>query len=183
MLRSGRPRLRVLEQYIQSNDMNQFLAFVGNELNGTLDWEYLKRVRDEWDGPLVLKGVLAVEEAEQAVAAGVDGIQVSNHGGRHLDAAPAAIDALPAIARAVGGSARILFDSGVRSGLDIARALALGADYVLLGRAFMFGVGALGERGGDYVAGLLYEDLRNNMSQLGCKTLADLRHRLPVASS
>ena len=102
---------------------------------------------------------------------------VSNHGGRQFDGAPAAIDALPAIAHAVGARTKVLFDSGVRGGLDIARALALGADFILLGRAFMYGVAALGRRGGDHVADLLKADLINNMIQLSCTTTAELRER------
>ena len=157
--------------------MRDMLTFIGQELGGSLDWDYLSAVRQEWDGPLVLKGILTSAEAERAVEIGFDGIMVSNHGGRQFDGAPAAIDALPAIAHAVGTRTKVLFDSGVRGGLDIARALALGADFVLLGRAFMYGVAALGRRGGDHVAQLLEADLINNMIQLGCATTAQLRER------
>lgn len=177
-LRNGMPRFRGLEKYLQTTDMQQMVAFVGQQFGGTLDWDYLQAVREEWDGPMLLKGVLDVSEAEQAVAAGLDGIVVSNHGGRQLDGAPPAIDALPAIVSAVGDKTKILFDSGVRGGLDIIRALALGADFVLLGRAFMFGVTALGEKGGDHVAEILIADMKNNMVQLGCQNLAELSHRL-----
>jgi L-lactate dehydrogenase (cytochrome) len=157
--------------------MRDMVSFIGKELGGSLDWEYLKAVRQEWDGPLVLKGVLHPAQAEEAVSIGYDGIMVSNHGGRQFDGAPAAISVLPTICEAVGGRAKILFDSGLRGGLDIARALALGADFVLLGRAFMYGVAALGRRGGDHVAEILTLDLRNNMIQLGCSTLGELRDR------
>ena len=174
---AGSPRFRGLEKYINGSDMRDMLTFIGQELGGSLDWDYLDTVRQEWDGPLVLKGILTSAEAERAVALGFDGIMVSNHGGRQFDGAPAAIDALPAIAHAVGGRTKVLFDSGVRGGLDIARALALGADFILLGRAFMYGVAALGRRGGDHVADLLKADLINNMIQLGCTTTAELRER------
>jgi L-lactate dehydrogenase (cytochrome) len=107
---------------------------------------------------------------------------VSNHGGRQFDAAPSALEVLPEIVEAVGDRAKILFDSGVRSGLDIARAIALGADFVLLGRAFMYGVAALGERGGDHVAELLMADLKNNMIQLGCARLDEIHSRLRKSS-
>ena len=172
---AGRPRFRGLEKYLDGGDMRDMLTFIGKELGGSLDWEYLQAVRDEWDGPLVLKGVLNTTEAERAVSMGYEGIMVSNHGGRQFDGAPAAISVLPTIAAAVGDRAKILFDSGVRGGLDIVRALALGADFVLLGRAFMYGVSALGRRGGDHVAQILLADLQNNMIQLGCKTTAELR--------
>lgn len=174
---AGRPRFRGLEKYLDGGDMRDMLTFIGKELGGSLDWEYLQAVRDEWDGPLVLKGVLNTAEAERAVSMGYEGIMVSNHGGRQFDGAPAAISVLPTIAAAVGDRAKILFDSGVRGGLDIVRALALGADFVLLGRAFMYGVSALGRRGGDHVAQILLADLQNNMIQLGCKTIGELRAR------
>lgn len=174
---AGSPRFRGLEKYIDGSDMRDMLSFIGQELGGSLDWAYLEAVRQEWDGPLVLKGILTTGEAERAAAIGFDGVMVSNHGGRQFDGAPAAIDVLPAIAEAVGQRTKILFDSGVRGGLDIARALALGADFVLMGRAFMYGVAALGRRGGDHVAELLKADLINNMTQLGCATLDQLRAR------
>jgi L-lactate dehydrogenase (cytochrome) len=174
-LREGKPGLPMLERYLPAEDTKQFLTLVGKELNGTLDWSYVDTLRNEWQGPMVLKGILHPEDAKRAVEHGVDGIMVSNHGGRQLDGAPASISALPAIAQAVGGKATVLLDSGVRSGLDIARALALGADFVLLGRAFMFAVAALGEQGADHAVRILREDLANNMSNLGCATLDELR--------
>jgi L-lactate dehydrogenase (cytochrome) len=177
-LRYGQPRFRGLEKYIDRNDLQKMLTFIGQGLGGTLDWDYLQALRDEWHGALVLKGVLDVEEARRAVALGFDGILVSNHGGRQFDGAPAAISALSAIAAAVGDKVKILFDSGVRNGLDIARALALGADFVLLGRAFIYGVAALGERGGDHVADILLADLKNNMAQLGCMRIDELKDRV-----
>ena len=158
--------------------MQDMLTFIGQQLGGTLDWEYLESVREEWDGPVALKGILSVIEAERAVSMGYDGIMVSNHGGRQFDGSPAAISVLPGISSAVGDRAVILFDSGVRGGLDIARALALGADFVMLGRAFMYGLSALGRKGGDHVARILVEDLKNNMTQLGCRTLAELPSRV-----
>jgi L-lactate dehydrogenase (cytochrome) len=177
-LREGRPRVPGLEHYSPSDDLQRFLAFVGEVLNGTFDWDYLDTLRKEWDGSLVLKGVLDSRDAEAAVARGVDGILVSNHGARQFDGAPASIAALPRIVSAVDGRASVLLDSGVRSGLDIARALALGADFVLLGRAFMYGIAALGERGADHTVRLLVEDLKTNMANLGCATLASLKERI-----
>jgi L-lactate dehydrogenase (cytochrome) len=175
---AGPPRFRGLEKYLEGRDMRDMLSFIGQELGGSLDWEYLAAVRQEWDAPIALKGVLDVDEAERAVSIGYDGVMVSNHGGRQFDGAPAAVSVLPAIASAVGNRAAILFDSGVRGGLDIARALALGADFVLLGRAFMYGVAALGKRGGDHVAQILTDDLTNNMTQLGCREISELASRV-----
>ncbi len=177
-LGAGTPRFRGLEKYLESRDMLRMVGFIGRELSSSIDWAYLERVRNDWDGPMVLKGVLHPEEAERAVEIGLDGVLVSNHGGRQLDAAPATIRVLPAIVEAVGRRTKVLFDSGARGGLDIARAIALGADFVLLGRAFMFGVAALAEHGGDHVAEILKADLANNMTQLGCRTLTELQERL-----
>ena len=173
-LRAGLPKLRMMEKYAKSTKMGETAAFVEREMSGTLSWDYLKEVRDEWQGPLVLKGIHHPEDAEEAVQVGVDGIQVSNHGARQFDGTPAAIDLLPAIARQVQGKTSILFDSGIRSGLDIIRAISLGADFVLLGRAFMYGVAALGKYGGDHATEILMTDLENNMIQLGCTTIAEI---------
>jgi len=177
-LRYGEPAFRTLQKYLDAKDMQNMTAFMAKELAGTLDWQYLREVRQEWDGPILLKGVLTVEQAVQAQQAGLDGVVVSNHGGRQLDSAPASIDMLPAIKAAVGDNMAVLLDSGVRTGLDIARAIALGADFVLLGRPFMFGVAALGDQGGEHVIEILSEDLKNNMIQLGCRQLNELASRL-----
>ena len=123
---------------------------------------------------MIVKGLLHTADTEQAISIGVDGIQVSNHGGRQFNGAPAPIDALPAIVDVVKGRAAVLFDGGIRSGLDIVRAIALGADFVLLGRAFLYGVAALGSRGGDIVTEILIADLKNNMIQIGCESLIEL---------
>jgi len=181
-MRTGLPRLRTMEPYAKSAKMDDVVAFVEENLGCGMSWDYLEQVRDEWHGTLILKGILHPADAERALQAGVDGIQVSNHGARQLDAVPAAIDLLPAIVRQVGGKAAILFDSGVRSGLDIARALALGADFVMLGRAFVYAVAALGAKGADHAAEILLAELKNNMVQLGCLTLAEL-HGLAAPNS
>jgi len=172
-LRRGLPRLRTIEAYTDYRDMKFVSGYVGNRLGGTLDWDYCRTLKEEWPGPVVLKGILHPADAERAVEIGLDGVLVSNHGGRQFDGAPAAIEALPAIVRAVGKDTTILFDSGVRTGLDILRALALGADFVLLGRAFVYGVAALGRYGGHHVAEILLDDLRNNMVQLGVERVKD----------
>ncbi len=167
-LLAGLPRLRAIEQYADSKKMGEVASYVGRELGGSLTWDYIREVREIWDGPVILKGILHPDDAEQAIQVGVDGIQVSNHGARQFDGTLAAIDALPPIVRRVRGRARILFDSGVRTGLDIIRALSLGADFVLLGRAFIYGVGAFGKTGGDHVFEILKADLETNMVNLGC---------------
>ncbi|MEE3259063.1 MAG: alpha-hydroxy acid oxidase [Candidatus Latescibacterota bacterium] len=173
-LKAGLPKLRIIEKYARSANMATTAAFVGQQIGGTLSWDYLKEVRDQWRGPLVAKGIHHPQDAEAAIEIGVDGIQVSNHGARQFDGVPAAIDLLPPIVHQVNGRVPILFDSGVCSGLDIVRALALGADFVFLGRAFIYGVAALGKHGGDHVVEILLEDLENNMVQLGYATLEEI---------
>ena len=173
-LKAGLPKLKTVEKYADSDKTHDVVDYVEKCLGGTLSWDYIKELREEWEGPLVIKGILHPEDAERAVEVGVCGIQVSNHGARQLDAVPAAIDVLPEIVRQVNGRARILFDSGVRSGLDIIRAIALGADFVFLGRGFIYGVAALGEIGGDYATELLETELKNCMVQLGCEELSEL---------
>ena len=144
-----------------------------------LDWDLLARIRERWRRPLILKGVLRPDDAVRAIAAGVDGIAVSNHGGRQLDAAPAPIEALPAIRDAVGPAVPLIVDGGARNGEDIARARVLGADLVLFGRAFLYGAAALGLRDGPQaVIALLRDELDRAMTQLGCATLPALDRSL-----
>lgn len=174
-LSAGSPSFQGVAKYASGSDLQNMTAFIGTGLGGTLDWAYLEAVRREWDGPIVIKGIMSAADAKDALAFGADGIGVSNHGARQCDGVPAAIEVLPRIAEAVDGRAPIIFDSGIRTGLDICRALALGADFVLCGRAFMYGVAALGARGGEHVMQLLLDDYKNNMAQLGCRDLTELR--------
>ena len=174
-LERGLPTLRTIESYTAYKNMKFVSGFVGNRLGGTLSWEYCKELREEWEGSLVLKGVLHPKDAEKAVEIGFDGIVVSNHGGRQFDGALTSIEALPSIVEAIKGKTAILFDSGLRTGLDIMRALSLGAEFVLLGRAFLYGIGALGNHGGDHVVEILMDDLKNNMVQLGVEKIAEIK--------
>lgn len=175
-LLNGLPRLRTVEHYTNNNNMKFVSGFVGNRLGGTLDWDYCQELKEAWDGPVVLKGILHPKDAVKAVEIGLDGINVSNHGGRQFNGAPAAIEALPAIVNAVGGKVPIIFDSGIRTGLDIMRALHLGADFVFAGRAFVYAVAALGQYGGDHAASILIDDLKNNMVQLGASNIDEIRN-------
>ncbi|MGI9597075.1 MAG: alpha-hydroxy acid oxidase, partial [Acidimicrobiales bacterium] len=170
VLRNGLPRFRTLEKYIDQTTMRATAGFVGANLGGTLSFEYLAAVRELWDGPLVVKGIMDVGDARRCVETGADGVQVSNHGGRQLDGVAASIDVLADIVAEVGNETAVLFDSGIRSGLDVARALALGADFVFCGRAFMFGLGAAGEPGAAHAYEILHEGLVNTMVQTGCAT-------------
>jgi isopentenyl diphosphate isomerase/L-lactate dehydrogenase-like FMN-dependent dehydrogenase len=137
-------------------------------------WSDLAWVRDHWDGPLALKGVLHPDDARQAVDLGVDGILVSNHGGRQIDGSIAALDALPGVVEAVAGRADVLFDSGVRTGSDVMKALALGARAVLIGRPYIYGLGIGGEAGVRHVLRTLLAELDLSMALAGCATLADV---------
>ncbi len=173
-LRRGFPKLRTVATYSEFKSMKSVGEFVAKELGGTLSWEYCKELRDDWKGNIIVKGLLHPEDANEAVKIGMDGIVVSNHGGRQFDGAPTAIEALPEIVKNVKGKTAIIFDSGIRTGLDIMRALSLGAEFVLLGRAFIYGVAALGKYGGDHAVEILMDDLKNNMIQLGIASLDDL---------
>lgn len=167
VMKKGMPKLRTIEEYADYKSNASIADFVAQELGGSLSWDYCKTLREEWKGPLVLKGLLHPKDVEQAIAIGFDGIVISNHGGRQFDGAPPAIDVLPELAALAKGKTAIIYDSGIRNGLDILRALHQGAEFVLLGRAFLYGVAALGAAGGDYVTALLEEDLINNMLNLG----------------
>ena len=147
-------------------------AHVGYLLRTAPDWDYVGWLREEWDGDLLVKGVLRPEDAICLEGLGADAIWVSNHAGRQFDGAPAAIDTLPAIRAAT--KLPLIFDSGIESGLDILRALSLGADFVMLGRAFHFALGALGPQGVDHLIDILAKDMAANMGQIGAKTLKGL---------
>ncbi|WP_120636000.1 alpha-hydroxy acid oxidase [Ruegeria sp. EL01] len=170
MLRHGVPHMRTLDKYIDDSQNLPPTAHIGYLLRTSPDMDYVKWLRDHWDGPFVVKGILRPEDAARLEQAGIDALWVSNHGGRQFDAAPASIEALPAIRTAT--SLPLIFDSGVASGLDILRAISKGADFVMLGRAFLFGLAALGARGPAHVIDILRQDMLANMGQMGIATLA-----------
>ncbi|MDT3686603.1 MAG: alpha-hydroxy acid oxidase [Pseudorhodoplanes sp.] len=175
LLTQGRPSFPSLARYVGANPSKAEIAdFAQNALTGGFTWDEVARYRDLWRGPMVVKGIMHPADAETAVSLGVDGVQVSNHGGRQFEAAPAAIDAVPSVAAAIGKRATVLFDGGVRSGIDIMRALAVGAHAALAGRTFLYGVAALGAEGADYVASLLIDELRIAMRQAGVHALQDI---------
>jgi len=152
----------------------ELLAWTATQIDPSVTWKDLEWVRGSWKGPLVLKGVLDVEDARAAVASGADAIVVSNHGGRQLDGAPASLDVLPAVADAVGDRTQVLMDGGVRSGQDLAKALALGARACLVGRPWVYGVAAAGQAGVAAVIATLAQELRATMALLGVTRVADL---------
>lgn len=171
-MRNGLPKLRTVADYSDFNSMMSVGEFVNDQMGADLSWEYCKQVRDEWEGPVIIKGLLHPKDVEEAMKIGLDGVVVSNHGGRQFDGAPSPLEVLPEIIKMVDGKIAVLFDSGARTGLDILKALHLGADFVLLGRAFMYGVAALGKFGPQHVYEILQSDLKNNMVQLGIEKIA-----------
>ena len=154
--------------------MNDYADFLGANFDPTISWKELEWIRDFWKGKLLLKGVLDPEDARDAVRFGADGIVVSNHGGRQLDGAVPTARALPHVADAVGNDLTVLADSGIRSGLDVARMLALGARGVLLGRAYIYALGAAGQRGVSHLLELFANDMRVTMTLIGARTVHEI---------
>jgi L-lactate dehydrogenase (cytochrome) len=148
--------------------LTQFWGWIGSQFDPSMTWKDIDWVRERWPGPLVVKGVLDPEDARAARTAGVDGVVVSNHGGRQLDSTPSAIKALPAIADAVGADLTVLMDGGVRSGLDVLKALSLGAKACLIGRAWAWALGGGGEAGVTRMLEQMRQELRVAMSLTGC---------------
>ena len=150
------------------------MGWVGRNFDASVTWKDVEWVRSQWDGPLVIKGILDPDDAKEAAASGADGIVVSNHGGRQLDGVLSSARALPAIADAVSGRVPILADGGVRSGLDVVRMLALGADFVLLGRAWAYALAACGEAGVAHVLKLIDAEMRVAMALTACTSTDQL---------
>lgn len=170
----GPPRLRLAESYLDKAKSRSSLAHAGHLIRGAPDWDILNWLRDEWKGDLIVKGVSNPENVAPLKAAGVDAIWVSNHTGRQFEAGPATITQLPHIRSEAGSKMPIIFDSGVIGGLDIMRALALGADFVMMGRAWHYAVAAFADKGVDHLVHILKDDMRLNMAQIGAANLSDL---------
>jgi L-lactate dehydrogenase (cytochrome) len=150
-------------------DTRALSAWTAEQFDPTLSWDDIKRIKERWGGKLILKGILDAEDAELAVKSGADALIVSNHGGRQLDGAPSSISALPEIAGAVGSRIEVLMDGGVRSGQDVIKALALGAKGVLIGRAYVYGLGALGEVGVAKALEIIRKELDITMALCGLR--------------
>jgi L-lactate dehydrogenase (cytochrome) len=150
------------------------MAFMDAQFDRTVSWKDAAWLVEQWDGPVAIKGVLTAADARECVAIGARGVWVSNHGGRQLDRAPATIDALPAIVDAVAGRASVIFDGGVRRGTDILTALALGAEGVAIGRAYLYGLAAGGEAGVSRAIDILTTELRRDMALLGVTKISEL---------
>ncbi|HLX79618.1 MAG TPA: alpha-hydroxy acid oxidase [Burkholderiales bacterium] len=175
MLLRGVPRLENLAGMADHPAYTRNLvSSVGRNQDTALDWEVIKRVRDAWPGKLLIKGVVHPGDAERAVAAGCDGVIVSNHGGRQLDGEIASFDALPGVARAIGGKASVLMDGGIRRGSDIVKALARGAEAVMIGRATFYGVCAGGEEGARRALEILSDELVRTMQLCGARSIGEI---------
>lgn len=181
----GLPNLGNIERYLptEQRTIEGAAQFIGSQMDSGLDWDALARLRERWPHRLLLKGVLHPADAEKAVALGLDGLVVSNHGGRQLDGVPASLDCLPAVAAVAKGKLALLLDSGVRRGTDILKACALGADAVLLGRSTLYGVAIGGQAGAGHALDLLAQELRLALSLLGTPDLKQLDCRALVTTS
>jgi len=172
----GRPMtMGNLEALLGSNAvLADLMGWVARNFDASVTWQDVAWVREQWKGPLIIKGILDPEDAVAAAASGADGIVVSNHGGRQLDGVRSTASALPRVAAAVGGRIPVLVDGGVRSGLDVVRMLALGADFVLLGRAWAYALAAAGESGVAHVLELVEAEMRVAMALTGSTRIAEL---------
>lgn len=173
MLRTPRKNFGNVYGHVEGvGDLGSLMSWVADQFYSKLDWEIVKEVKDYWGGPLVLKGIMDVEDAEKAAAIGIDAIVVSNHGGRQLDGAISSIRALPNIVEAVGNKMEIYFDSGIRSGQDVLRAIGLGAKATLIGRAYIYGLGALGEEGVEKTIEIMQKELAISMALCGVRDIS-----------
>ncbi len=172
----GRPHdLGNVSRYLgKATGLGDYIGWLGANFEPSISWRDLQWIRDFWDGPMIIKGVLDPQDARDAVTFGADGIVVSNHGGRQLDGVLSSARALPTIAEAVQGDIRILLDSGVRSGLDVVRALVLGADAVMLGRPFVYALAAGGQAAVANLLDLMAKEMRVAMTLTGARAVTDL---------
>jgi len=172
---NGQPSFKILQPYMQKGmNMHHLGLFMNEAFNGRLDEDKISAIREMWKGKLVLKGIVNEIDVQKSIQIGIDGIIVSNHGGRQLDAGQSSIHSLINIVEKYKGKIKIMVDSGLRSGTDIARTLAVGAEFAFLGRTFMYGTAALGEEGADHTIRILQRQLKQVMDQLCCEKIEDL---------
>ena len=175
----GQPSFEILKPYMSKNlNLNQLAKFMDATFSGRLNEEKIKKIRDVWKGKLVLKGAESAHDVEKAYQLGLDGVIISNHGGRQVDVGQATIDSLKDIAPLYKDKLTVMMDSGIRGGADVARVMASGADFSFLGRTFMYGVSALGKKGGHHTIAMLKTQLTQVMEQLSCAQIDDLQSKL-----
>ena len=176
---NGQPNFEVLKPYMPKNlNLKQLGKFMNATFEGKLNEEKVMKLRDMWKGKLVIKGVESEADVETAIRLGLDGIIISNHGGRQVDMGQATITSLQTIVPKYKDQIKIMMDSGIRGGADISRALSSGADFTFLGRSFMYGVSALGKKGGDHTVSILKAQLTQVMEQMCCENPYQLRENL-----
>jgi L-lactate dehydrogenase (cytochrome) len=176
---NGQPSFEILKPYMQKNlNLNQLAKFMDATFSGRLNEDKIKRIRDLWKGKVVLKGAESIDDVEIAYRLGLDGVIISNHGGRQVDVGQATIDSLKSIAPIYKNKLKVMMDSGIRGGADVARVMAHGADFTFMGRTFMYGVSALGKQGGNHTIAMLKAQLNQVMEQLSCADVHDLKDKL-----
>jgi len=174
-LANGIPEFATLKKYMdKSLDMSQLGQFMNASFDKRVDMNKIAAIRDKWKGKMVLKGIVSESDMEKTIALGADGIIVSNHGGRQIDAGESSIQSLTKLAAKYKDKMPIMMDGGIRTGPDIARAIASGANFTFMGRPFMYGVSALGKKGGDHTIGMFKAQFKQAMEQLCCETIAGL---------
>ena len=179
---NGIPAFGTMDQYSDGSwhgNAKSKAGFAGSQMQRYLDWDYLKEVRDIWKGPIILKGLMDIEDAIKTTKF-VDAIYLSNHGGRQLDIAPSTLQILPEIRKKVGSKFPIIIDSGFYSGQDICKGLMLGADFVMTGRPFIIGLAALGSKGANHVHDILKDELSNVMEQVCAENVKELKSQKVV---
>lgn len=177
----GQPKFKTMEPYIPKGmNMHHLGLFMNKTFNGRLSEDRVKELRDKWKGKLVIKGLSSQEDMEKVIQLGLDGVIISNHGGRQLDAGPTTIKVLRELAPKYKGKIKIMMDSGMRSGPDIARTLACGAEFTFLGRTFMYGAAALGNKGGNHTISIIKRQLQQVLEQLCCAKVSDLPDHLII---
>ena len=178
-LKNGQPNFEILKPYMPKNlNLNQLAKFMDVTFSGRLDEEKIKKIRDNWKGKLVIKGVESIHDVEKACNIGLDGIIVSNHGGRQVDVGQATIDSMNSIIPKYKNKIKIMMDSGIRGGADVARVMSCGADFCFLGRTFMYGVSALGKKGGTHTITMLIKQLTQIMEQFSCGEISDFQDKI-----
>ncbi len=178
-LAAGAPEFKTMKPYLPKGlSMKHLGLFMNRTFSGRLNPDKIRALRDRWKGKLVVKGVVTEEDAETALSLGADGFIVSNHGGRQLDAGQSTIEPLTNLAKKFGQKTTVMMDSGIRSGPDVACAMARGAQFTFMGRSFMYGVSALGQTGGDHTMIMLKRQLQQVMEQVGCEKVTDLPKHL-----
>jgi L-lactate dehydrogenase (cytochrome) len=180
----GQPEFANMKKYMPKGmNMSALGQYMNQTFSGRVNEARIAPIRDRWKGKLVLKGVASEEDTAMAIRLGFDGVIVSNHGGRQLDAGQSSVRSMKPVVDRHKGKIRIMLDSGIRSGVDVARVLACGAEFAFLGRSFMYGVAAMGDAGADHVAEILKKQLAQVLDQVCCKTVHDLPAHLIQSSS